>query len=86
MLKRQYLLTVFFIGLNFLSNNAIAGIYTNQLAKCMIDSTSVNDRNLLVKWVFTAITLHPVLEPISAVTPEYRNKADKQQESFSTKY
>lgn len=47
-----------------------AGPYTNDLAKCLVESTSVQDRRDLVKWMFAAASLHPAVQSIANVTEE----------------
>jgi len=45
-----------------------AGLYSDTLARCIVDSTTRDDRMNLVVWMFTAASLHPAVEPISSVT------------------
>ena len=59
------------------TSNAHAGPYANELAKCLIDSTSVSDRTALVKWMFSAASLHPAVKSISSVSNEQLDEANK---------
>ena len=56
---------------------AFAGQYADQLGKCLVESTSERDRVQLVRWIFSAASLHPAVEPISSVTEEQLNDASK---------
>jgi hypothetical protein len=47
---------------------AHAGPYTDQLAKCLVESTTVDDRVGLVQWMFVAASAHPAVRPFSAVS------------------
>jgi hypothetical protein len=46
-----------------------AGPYTDALAKCLVDSTTVDDRSTLVRWMFAAASAHPAVASIANVTP-----------------
>lgn len=54
-----------------------AGPYTDALSKCLVDSTSTRDRQDLVRWMFSAASLHPAVAPISAVSDEQLDAANK---------
>ena len=60
-----------------LSGNAAAGPYSDDLAKCLVSSTSTEDKSTLVKWVFSIASLHPALGSVSAVTASQRTQTDK---------
>ena len=47
-----------------------AGVYSDDLGKCLVSSTSANDRALLVRWMFTAASTHPAIKDLAIVTPE----------------
>ena len=51
---------------------AHAGIYTDELSKCLVKSTSAADRIDLVVWIFDAISAHPAVSALSSVTPAHR--------------
>ena len=42
-----------------------AGPYTNQLSKCLIDSTSKKDKIILINWIFAMYSAHPNIKIIS---------------------
>ncbi|HSQ95637.1 MAG TPA: hypothetical protein VLM18_06005 [Croceibacterium sp.] len=60
-----------------LSGPAIAGVYSDTLGKCLVASTSDEDKQALVRWIFASVTLHPAVASLSAVTPEQRNDINK---------
>lgn len=57
--------------------NVYAGVYGDEMSKCLVDSTTVEDRTDLVRWMFVAISLHPAVESLSSVTEEQMDKANK---------
>ena len=57
--------------------SAFAGPYTNDLAKCLVESTSPGDRTDLVKWMFSAASAHPAVKSISNVSAKQLDKANK---------
>ena len=54
-----------------------AGPYTNDLSKCLVESTSIRDRIDLVKWMFSAASLHPAVSSIASVSEEQLDAANK---------
>lgn len=56
------------------AQSATAGPYSDDMAKCLVTSTSEADKNSLVKWMFAAATLHPAVKSISSVTDAQRNE------------
>jgi len=69
------LLALMLFGMCSLS--AKAGVYTDDLSKCLVKSTSTNDRVLLVRWMFAMLALHPAVQPLSSVTAAQRDDASK---------
>jgi len=53
-------------------NLAAAGPFADDMAKCVVNSTSPQDRTLFVRWIFTVIALHPDLSSMSTVTAVQR--------------
>lgn len=51
------------------TGTAWAGVYTDDLSKCLVESTSTDDRTALVKWLFAAASAHPAIGTLSSVTP-----------------
>ena len=62
-------------SLSFLvAPSAFAGPYSDEMAKCLVSSTSEVDKNFLVKWMFAAAALHPAVKSISSVSDAQRNE------------
>jgi hypothetical protein len=56
---------------------AHAGPYADDMAKCLVRSTSAADRTDFVRWFFAAAASHPAVQSLAAVTPEQREAANK---------
>jgi hypothetical protein len=56
---------------------AVAGPFADDMARCMVNSTSPEDRTVFVKWIFSMITLHPDLQAMSTVTVKQREDISK---------
>ena len=50
------------------SSLSSAGVYTDDLTKCIVAKTSPDDRITLVKWVFIAMSRHPAVASMTKVT------------------
>jgi hypothetical protein len=48
--------------------SAQAGVYTDDLTKCLVSSTTDTERNTLVKWIFAVMSSHPEVKSIAAVS------------------
>lgn len=48
---------------------AMAGIYTDDLSRCLVDKTSTEDKSVLVQWIFVAMAQHPSVVPLTKITP-----------------
>ena len=46
---------------------AHGGIYSDGLARCLVERTSDEDKILLARWVFTVIAVHPGVVSLAAV-------------------
>ncbi len=60
-----------------LSAPALAGPYSDEMAKCLVRSTSATDRNGLVKWLFASAVLHPEIKPIATVSDAQRDNLNR---------
>lgn len=49
-----------------------AGVYSDDLAKCLVASTTTRDQTDLVRWIFATAALHPGVSSIAAVSAEQR--------------
>ena len=74
---KRSLLAVLSVALLFTSNLAAAGPFADEMAKCLVNSTSPADRTVLVKWIFSVITLHPYLTAMSTVSAKQRDEISK---------
>ena len=74
---KRILLLLFLIGVLCHPLPATAGPYTNDLTKCIVESTTTDDRTALLNWIFTAASLHPALSSIASVSQEHMDKANK---------
>ena len=52
------------------SGVATAGEYSEKLSKCLVSSTTVEDKHALIRWIFGAVANHPDVADISNLTPE----------------
>ncbi len=62
----------------FQANAVFAGPYTDDLSKCILESTTTDDRTALVKWMFVAFALHPAVKPLASVSKQQVEEANKQ--------
>lgn len=56
--------------LTLMSFNAQAGKYTDALSKCLVSSTTQEDKTALIRWIFGAVANHPQVSDISNITPQ----------------
>lgn len=61
---------------------AQAGVYSDDLGKCLVKSTDDNDRVLLVQWVFSIFSLNPAVGSLAAVTTAQRDSLNKKAETI----
>ena len=76
-MKKTALFVVLFALQSWPSQEALAGPYSDTLAKCLVSSTTTEDRSSLVRWMFTAASLHPAVKPISNVSDEQLDEANR---------
>jgi hypothetical protein len=63
--------------LGFSASPSAAGIYSDDLAKCMVSSATDSDKVELMRWVFSAFTANPSIKEMSSVTDEQQKVIDK---------
>jgi hypothetical protein len=51
---------------------AIAGPYSDDLAKCLVSHATTDDHKALVRWMFAALAAGPAVRDIAKTTPEQR--------------
>jgi hypothetical protein len=74
---KRSIMGVLFGTLLCASKLASAGPFADDMAKCLVNSTSAEDRTVLVKWMFGLITLHPDLTAMSSVSSKQREELSK---------
>ena len=70
--------TLLVLGLLTLSPLTLAGEYTDKLSECLLGATTEKDKSSLVKWMFTAMALHPAVEEIAGVSLSAREQANRE--------
>jgi len=59
------------VVLALMTDSAIhAGPYADDLSKCLVEKTTTEDRNALVRWMFVAASRHPAVASISNVSED----------------
>jgi hypothetical protein len=56
---------------------AQAGPYADDMAKCLVRSTTAADRTSFVRWFFAAAASHPAVQSLASVSAEQRDEANK---------
>lgn len=57
--------------------NAQAGVYADDLAKCLVKATTADDKGALVRWIFSIAALHPQVKDVASVTDAQRVELNK---------
>jgi hypothetical protein len=60
-----------------LFETAYAGPYADDMAKCLVKSTSPADRTAFIRWLFASLALHPDVASMASVTPQQRGQINK---------
>jgi hypothetical protein len=60
-----------------LPQSVYAGVYSDDLSKCLVASTTQEDRLTLVNWMFAAASLHPSVTAASPVSAEALDQVNK---------
>ena len=55
---------------------ALAGPYGDDLAKCLVKSTTAEDKTMLVQWMFAMMALHPDVKAMAAVSSAQRDNVN----------
>lgn len=56
---------------------AHAGIYSDELAKCLVKSTTSEDRKALAVWIYSAMSRHPYIKSYSKLSASESEAATK---------
>lgn len=59
------------------AGTAHAGPYSDDLAKCLVKSTTADDKGTLVRWIFGIAALHPQVANVSAISDAQRVELNK---------
>ena len=59
------------------SGPAVAGVYSDELAKCLVRSTTDADKIYLMRWLFASMSVHPAVRSIAAVSDAERAELNK---------
>ena len=59
------------------SEPALGGPFADDMAKYLVKSASPEDRTMLIKWMFSAMSLHPDLASLSSVSAQQRDVLTK---------
>jgi len=77
-MKKSHKLTAAAAAVTLLASTAAqAGPYTDDLSKCLVRSTSEQQKAVLVEWVFAIAALHPSVKPLSSVSDAKRTDLNK---------
>ena len=55
-----------------------AGVFGDDLTRCLVESTSPNDRAQLVRWIFVAMAQHPLVASMSNVKADQKDQSNKE--------
>lgn len=56
---------------------ARAGVFTDDLSRCLVSGTSDQDRTDLARWFFAMMALHPEVKSLAAVSEEVRTETTR---------
>ncbi|MCP4264418.1 MAG: hypothetical protein GY777_02385 [Candidatus Brocadiaceae bacterium] len=65
-------------GVVLVSSASQADIYTDDLSRCLVESSSSDDKITLVRWMFSAMALHPAVKTIAPVNESERASTNKE--------
>lgn len=54
-----------------------AGVYSDDLARCLVESSTPSHKSALVKWMFTAMALHPDVASMASISAQQRYEVNK---------
>lgn len=56
---------------------ASAGVYTDDLSRCLVKATTPEDQNAFIKWMFMAMALHPMVSKYATISDAQRAEANE---------
>lgn len=60
------------------SSSVNAGVYTDDLSRCLVESSTSANKLSFVKWMFIAISLHPAVKSMSSVSANQVDNSNKE--------
>jgi hypothetical protein len=57
--------------------HAVAGPYGDDMAKCLVKSSSPEDQTVFIKWLFSAMALHPDVASLATISAQQRDEFSK---------
>jgi hypothetical protein len=76
-MKRLLAATAALLAIAAPATHARAGVYTDDLTKCLVRSADANDQTRLMQWMFGLIALNPAVKPNAAITAQEREGFDR---------
>jgi hypothetical protein len=76
-MKRAIIGAAAFLAVGLYGSMATAGVYADDLSKCLVNSSSDADRVVLAQWIFGAMAAAPQIKAYSAVTPQQKELFDR---------
>lgn len=55
-----------------MSQPAVASVYSDDLAKCLVSRTTEAEKTDMMRWIFAAMSAHPAVSAMSTVTVAQR--------------
>lgn len=66
------------VGLALVASAAsAAGPYQDELSRCLVKSTTAEDKSVLVQWIFSMLALHPDVSRLASVSEGDRARLNK---------
>jgi len=60
-----------------IASPAAAGVFTDDLAKCLVSNTHPDDQTAFAQWMFTALALHPAVQPMANISAAQRDDINR---------
>ena len=77
-MRRTVMAAAVLLGVLCYGTTASAGIYTDDLSRCLVKSTNDDDKTTLMKWIFGLISVSPAVNSMASITPEQHEALNKQ--------
>ena len=59
------------------SANSFAGPFTDKLSICLVNKTTDSDKQLLINWIYAAMSTHPSVQKLNKIPPVAADKLNK---------